>query len=633
MAALFCSMLVGLGWQWLQMPSALSSEAYNEVFGNDEATPRLAVSATIHPLPQLTNHYDVLVVGGTPSGVAAALAAARRGARVLLVEARPHLGGDIVYAMLNMFDVPARPGEPSPVHGIFAEFFDQLGVSCDIERARQLFEDTVRAEPNITWLPHTRVARILKESDRVTGAVLETTGLDVALSRVDEVGSATSIPTRKEIAVHTVVDATNDASFAARAGAGYYLGRENANPDKRMQSAGLLFSVSGVDWNEVRLYVRSRRPMYAGLPASTRQALVQGEDQDKTERRYVKIDEADENEEDEFAFDSAAKKEHKHDTTKIVWLRRGGVHGNYAWERGDIVRNYKPRGSNILFLSINFGRQSDGTVVLNTLNIVGVDGLSGPSQAQNHREAMRELPHFIAYLRRTMPGFANAKLAHIAPELYIRETRHIHGHYALKVSDIRAEHQFFDRVASASYPLDLHPYRKDDINPFGPRRYIYTLPLRSLVPRKVDNVFVASRSLSATYSAAGSARVIPITMAAGEAAGAAAWMCAKQNITPHDIMHDSKWVKLLQASLREWGADIGDKLPSRHTAQAAKVPSSLTPEPRPEQEPEPETPTPQAPTPQAPTPQAPTEEPSAIFILQRATSQRRAPTIRVLTSS
>jgi hypothetical protein len=84
--------------------------------------------------------------------------------------------------------------------------------------------------------------------------------------------------------VHTVVDATNDASFAARAGAGYYLGTRERHPDKRMQSAGLLFSVSGVDWNAVKLYVRSRRPMYAGLPLSTRQALARAE----AEKRGIK---------------------------------------------------------------------------------------------------------------------------------------------------------------------------------------------------------------------------------------------------------------------------------------------------------------------------------------------------------
>jgi hypothetical protein len=270
-AVAFCSALVMLGWQSLQMPHVWPSEApltaaahttpANSRFVSVAMAPATTAPVIERSIPHIEDHYDVLVVGGTPSGVAAALAAARRGARVLLVEEREHLGGDIVYAMLNMFDVPARPGEPSPVHGIFAEFFDQLGVSCDIDRARQLFENTVLAEPNITYLPRTRVGRILKESDRVTGAVLQING---ANDLVTAATSGATLPAaEKEIIVHSIVDATNDASFAARAGAGYYLGRENANPDKRMQSAGLLFAVSGVDWNEVRLYVRSRRPMYA----------------------------------------------------------------------------------------------------------------------------------------------------------------------------------------------------------------------------------------------------------------------------------------------------------------------------------------------------------------------------------
>jgi len=245
----------------------------------------------------------------------------------------------------------------------------------------------------------------------------------------------------------------------------------------------------------------------------------------------------------------------------MAWLRLGGAHGNYAWERGDIIRDYKPRGRDILFLSINFGRQNDGTVVLNTLNIVGVDGLSNYSKKRARLQAMSEIPFFLKYLRGRMPGFENARLARVAPELYIRETRHIHGHYALKVGDIRSHTRFFDRVAMVSYPLDLHPYHKGDINPFGPQRFYYTIPLRALVPRRVNNLLVASRSLSATYSAAGSARVIPATMACGEAAGAAAWLCATKKFSTHDLMNDSRPVKQLQANLRDWGADIGDTMP------------------------------------------------------------------------
>ncbi|HEX8551530.1 MAG TPA: FAD-dependent oxidoreductase [Abditibacteriaceae bacterium] len=463
---------------------------------------------------------DVLVTGGTPAGVAAALAAARRGANVVLVEPREKMGGDIVYAMLNMFDVPVRPGEASPVHGIFAEFYDQLGLSCDIDKAERLFGAALAAEPSLRVYNRTRALSVLKEGDAVVGAVLRSAeGKDY------------------ELRARVVIDATNDASFAARAGAGYYLGRENANRDKRMQSAGLLFSVSGVDWNKVRFYVRGKRPMRAGEKS--------GEKVVAPKARPVGND-----------------RTSKPATKPQVWLRLGGVHGNYAWERGDIVKRYKPRGGNIIPLSINFGRQSDGTVVLNTINIVGVNGLDPVSAQRAHREASAELPRFINYLRRAMPGFEKARLAQIAPELYIRETRHIHGYYSLKVSDIRAETRFFDRIAFASYPLDLHPYVKGQLNPFGARRYYYTLPLRSLVPRGVNNVFVASRSLSATYSAAGSARVIPITMAAGEAAGAAAWVCVRDSVTPHALMDNSKLVRKLQDSLRAWGCDIGDVYPT-----------------------------------------------------------------------
>jgi hypothetical protein len=486
--------------------------------------PKAATLASQWPTPfdGSLQQCDVLVVGGTPSGIAAALAAARRGSQVLLVEERPKLGGDIVYAMLNMFDVVAKPGEASPVHGIFAEFFDQLGMAFSIDRARHLFENAVSIEPRLRTHVRTRVVRLIKDSDRVVGVVLAT---------------GNGAQTRYfEVKTRVVVDATDDATIAAKAGASYYIGRENAHPDKRMQSAGLLFSVSGVDWQKVRNYVRSKKL----IPADERK-----------NRRY--------------AIDVAPAIPTNRDRKKapLVWLRLGGMTGNYGWERGNIIKSYQPRGRDILFLSINFGRQDDGTVVLNTLNIVNVNGLSAYSKSRARQQAVRELPFFINHLRRQMPGFAKARLARVAPELYIRETRHIHGYYALKADDVRAQKRFPDRIAMVSYPLDLHPYRKGDVNPFGPQRYYYTIPLRSLVPRKVNNVFVASRSLSATYSAAGSARVIPITMACGEAAGAAAWLCAKENITPHDMMEDARRVRQLQANLRNWGADIGDKYPSK----------------------------------------------------------------------
>ncbi|MDF2440027.1 MAG: hypothetical protein JWN98_1011, partial [Abditibacteriota bacterium] len=373
---------------------------------------------TLKPFDGSISRCDVLVVGGTPAGIAAALAAARRGAKVLLIEERPILGGDIVYAMLNMFDVPARPGEASPIHGIFAEFYDQLGMGFDIRRARRLIEETVSIEPNLRAFGRTRVLTLLKDGDRVTGAALHSDTMPKDRGQM--------------VSFRVLIDATDDATIAARAGAGYYEGRENANPDRRMQSAGLLFSVANVDWNRVRAYVRERRLIGAHERKNRKYAIdvaVANHDHSAANTRHkaARAGKGQASVRKASVRKTGVRKSNARGPHQL-WLRLGGAHGNYAWERGDIIRDYKPRGRDILFLSINFGRQDDGTVVLNTLNIVGVDGLSGYSKKRARLQAIRELPHFLQYLRVRMPGFERATLAEVAPELYIRETRHIHGH-------------------------------------------------------------------------------------------------------------------------------------------------------------------------------------------------------------
>jgi len=120
--------------------------------------------------------------------------------------------------------------------------------------------------------------------------------------------------------------------------------------------------------------------------------------------------------------------------------------------------------------------------------------------------------------------------------------------------------KFPDRIALASYPLDLHPYEKGQGNPFGPKRYAYSIPLRSVVPQHLKNVLVASRSLSASYEAAGSARVIPITMAVGQACGVAAAHAVKQKVAVQQIAQTPALYQEVQNLLRDDNANIGDGL-------------------------------------------------------------------------
>lgn len=469
-------------------------------------------------------HWDVFVAGGTPSGIAAALSAARRGSKVLLVESRAQLGGDIVYAMLNMFDIPvdSRTQASPMAKGIFGQFYKQLGMAFNIDKAKRIMTDAVMKNPNITLRMNTRVTKVYVAQKHVIGAAL-----------VTESGAP------QDITFATCIDATNDADVAALAGAKFDIGREAGRPDKLMQSVGLLFSVKHCDWRAVAKYVRSGR----NVPYAAVKTVV-----DHPHSSAIDID---------------VHRSSNGAPPKTALIREGGLVFNYAWERGDIIQNYVPRGPDILICSINFGNQGD-SIVLNTVNILGVNGLLPASREEARSEAVKELPTFVAYLRKNMPGFEHAEVDQIAPELYIRETRHLHGVYMLTAPDVIKGKRFWDRIAMASYPLDLHPYRRGEANPYGPQRYYYTLPLRVLLPRDLDGIFVASRSLSATWTAAGSARVIPVTMAAGEGAGAAANLCARDHVSPHELVRQPALLEEVQQSLRHFGLDIGDKYPPKH---------------------------------------------------------------------
>ncbi len=78
-------------------------------------------------------------------------------------------------------------------------------------------------------------------------------------------------------------------------------------------------------------------------------------------------------------------------------------------------------------------------------------------------------------------------------------------------------------------------------------------PLRSLVPVGVANLLVASRSFSATSEAAGSARVVPTTMAMGQAAGVVAALCARRGCTPAEAARTSTLLAEVHRVLRSQG--------------------------------------------------------------------------------
>jgi hypothetical protein len=432
------------------------------------------------PRPSLrTIKTEVLIVGGSPAGVAAALAAAREGRRVILLEPRPFLGTVLTGAMLNVFDLNHRNGL-SVVRGIYEQISTELGLAFDPRRAREVLLRRVSTEPRIRLMLKTRSVRVILEDGKLLGVLAE--GADGRMFAV-----------RAQV----TVDATEDGDVAAAAGARYTMGREEAGGDRKMQPATLLFRVSAVHWPKVV-------------------ALIQGE-----EGRY-----------------------------------RSGVYLGYLWGFNSQLKYYRPQDPRLEFDAMNVGRLPDGSAWINGLRIFEVDGTNQQSLRQARALAEREIPRIVQFLRRSVPGFANAYLVETAPELYVRETRHIWGLYRLTARDVLDGRVFWDRITVASYPIDLHPYVPGWVNPYHPRQRVYTIPLRALIPERPDGLLVASRAFSATYQAAGSARVVPVVMALGEGAGVAAALAVERRIGPHRLVQNRIQVTELQQRLRARGASL-----------------------------------------------------------------------------
>ncbi len=199
-------------------------------------------AADIAPVP------DVLVVGGTPAGVAAAVAAARRGENVVLVARRAVLGGVLTDAMMDQWDLNMSPrGTTSVEGGIFREIYGALGDSFTPAQAAHEFGALVAAEPRIRVITGAIPVAVAASADGLEHRVGAVTFADVR----DRRPFVVSAP--------YVVDATDDGDVAALAGARYDLGRQDTGRDLLMQPVTLMFTLTGVSWPAVeRAYAKER---------------------------------------------------------------------------------------------------------------------------------------------------------------------------------------------------------------------------------------------------------------------------------------------------------------------------------------------------------------------------------------
>jgi hypothetical protein len=195
------------------------------------------------PIENIGEEYDVIVIGGEPEGVAAAVSAARNGAKTLLVESREELGGLFTYGMLNFLDIPQGEDGKSVSRGIYEEWHQLVGGgnAFGIVEAKAAFKKLVDDEENLTLSTET----------------------EVLASELDE-NKVTSVTLRNEYGEYTVtgkafIDATQDADFAVMSDAPYFIGGEDIGIKDKKMAVTLMIHLKNVDWEKVKETAKSEK--------------------------------------------------------------------------------------------------------------------------------------------------------------------------------------------------------------------------------------------------------------------------------------------------------------------------------------------------------------------------------------
>ncbi|MGH8069761.1 MAG: FAD-dependent oxidoreductase [Candidatus Entotheonellia bacterium] len=446
---------------------------------------------------------DILVVGGGPAGLGAALGAAGVGAEVVLAERYGFLGGNataaLVMPLMSSFTQRGKPmqvdlgcllppdhgpGEPV-VAGAFRQFLTRLveagGAIAPSEQTGfvvpfdpevfKLVALDLLDEAGVKFLLHSFATDVIGRPS-LQGIVFETkSGPVVVKARV-------------------VVDCTGDGDIAARAGAAFEVGRER---DELVQPMTLMF-------------------------------------------RMVEFERS--------AFAAYAK------THPDQWR---GVHG--LW---DLIAQATAAGEldlpreDVLF----FGTPREHELSVNSTRVTGVLGTDVWDLTYAEWQSRRQMRQIAAFLRRYVPGFEHAYVVQSGVNIGVRETRRIVGDYQLTAADVLEARKFDDVIARGAYPIDIHsPTGSGTILKRLPPGEAYDIPLRCLLPQDVEQLVVAGRCISGTHEAHSSYRVMPIAMATGQAAGVCAALAARAGMAPRELpaVHVQRELKRQGADLRGLG--------------------------------------------------------------------------------
>jgi ribulose 1,5-bisphosphate synthetase/thiazole synthase len=407
---------------------------------------------------------DVLVVGSGPGGLAAALAAARAGARTALIDRNGCFGGNITQVGVEGFAWyrhehtvdcegigielerraaamgAAMPEPQSLSHALDAEMFKWVA-------------DVLVQEAGITPLLHRLCVAPIMDHEAIRGVITE------------------SKAGREAILAKRVIDATGDADIATRAGAPV-----RKSPKNEMMSASVMFSMSGVNKKRFIEAVKADPQTYADWSGN-----------------------------EEWDYETSGKE----DMLFSPFLRK-------PFQKALAAGIIPP---NLHTIAGTWGSVSDqgDLTYLNLVHLPEIDGTDPADLTIGEMRGRREAIYALEALRGFMPGCEEAKLRNFGMTLGIRDTRKIDALYNLTGADVREQGRFEDAIGI--FPEFIDGYGILILPTTG--RY-WQVPYRALVPKGVRNLLVAGRCIGGDKISHASARNMMCCAVSGQGAGVAA---------------------------------------------------------------------------------------------------------------
>ena len=487
---------------------------------------------------------DVIVYGATPAGVCAAIAAAREGVSVLLLEPTAHVGG-VNTGGLCFSD--SNQTVRSTVMGLFDEWHTRIERDYGQRGVTLPYQVAVKDGSRWTYEPHV--------ASKITRQMLEEAGVRVltgqVLHKVDKLGPTirSLVTGGGEFTGSCFVDASYEGDLLAAAGVSWTIGRESRKAYGE--------SLAGKQYAKPKMEISGRDGQGRLLP------LLTGEDPgpDDEGDRNVMV----------YSFRLCLTK----DSANRVPFPPPA---HYDPGKFEVVRRYFQQETKPVLLWDLYplpGNKLDannGIWKQFSMGLVGAgNGWCEAGAAErvgiweSHRQYTLELYHFLTTdpvvpqaLREELAALGLCRdefpeTGHWSPQLYVREGRRMQGPYVLSQKDVLESSEKPDAIVVSSFPIDSHDCQRVALPEGGvinegtiyPVRmngrghgYPYQVPYRCLLPREeeCDNLLVPV-ALSATHVAYSSIRVEPTWMILGQSAGIAAALCIKEKVPTQGLAY------------------------------------------------------------------------------------------------